>query len=387
MRLALRLSLAAVVALPSCADDHVRNEATPTWKAEHVARAGAVDGRGSLSSVFHVEVGPGGEILVAQASPPGIAVFDSTGTYLRTVGRSGGGPGEFRSLGRIGWTGDTLWAIEPGRLHLFDSDLRFARTITPIVPDAPIPRMRIFPGPLLADGSILGIPASFGGAQPVPEPIMLLAQDGSLRRVLAEVSPEGKVAELDVGRSRPVRVQHPWADAPLWTVEPEGRSVLIVERRAAVAAERAAFRLVRIGLDGDTLLDRAVPYAPMPVGAAARERVYRRLVERFAGDEGSGDTAAEVERRIRSELETPPFHPPVTGLVVGRDGTLWLRREQPEADSVDWQVLDQEGDELGRVRLPSDLTVYTAERRRLWGLSRDSLDVPFVEVYRLVTPP
>jgi len=31
----------------------------------------------------------------------------------------------------MGWIGDTLWAVDFGRLHLFDARLTFTRTIAP----------------------------------------------------------------------------------------------------------------------------------------------------------------------------------------------------------------------------------------------------------------
>jgi hypothetical protein len=51
-----------------------------------------------------------GDFWVASAVNPGeIGIFDSRGTYLRTFGRRGRGPGEFRaSPGSAGWPGQAL---------------------------------------------------------------------------------------------------------------------------------------------------------------------------------------------------------------------------------------------------------------------------------------
>src|SRR5262245_714683 len=47
-------------------------------------------------------------LLNTMAGEPLIAVFDSTGTHIRTIGRRGGAPGEFRTIGRFRIRKDTL---------------------------------------------------------------------------------------------------------------------------------------------------------------------------------------------------------------------------------------------------------------------------------------
>ncbi len=58
-----------------------------------------------------------------------LAVWDSTGRFVRRVGRSGAGPGEFASGIQPGFSsGDTLYVIDNSQqLSVFDSDFRFVR--------------------------------------------------------------------------------------------------------------------------------------------------------------------------------------------------------------------------------------------------------------------
>lgn len=202
------------------------DERAPRWTAEPVVRAGAVDGPGFLTEILRVAVGPDDRIFVAQPSPPTISVFDADGRFFRTVGRAGPGPGDLGTLGAIGWTGDTLWAMDLGRVHLFDRDLEFVRTIVPAMPD---PR-----------------------------------------------------------------------------------------------------------LDSDTLVDRVHAYTPIPIDDPLRNRTYRERAEAMVGP---GDASvAEVADAIRAALPAPAFLPPVTDLVAGRDGTIWLRREGLRQDTADWDI-------------------------------------------------
>jgi hypothetical protein len=53
-----------------------------------------------------------GHIVVANGKPVGLKVFAPNGSYLRTIGRSGGGPGEFRhAVDVYRWPGDSIHAV------------------------------------------------------------------------------------------------------------------------------------------------------------------------------------------------------------------------------------------------------------------------------------
>lgn len=53
-----------------------------------------------------------GRVLVMDPTQPDFSVFDSTGAFVRSVGRFGGGPGEYESL--------SLIDVGPRYIHVFD---------------------------------------------------------------------------------------------------------------------------------------------------------------------------------------------------------------------------------------------------------------------------
>ena len=69
-----------------------------------------------------------GEIFVKDQKPAVIKVFDASGNYLRSIGREGDGPGEFRTA-FLAVRGDTVIAQDPqnSRVTAFD-----ARTGQPV---------------------------------------------------------------------------------------------------------------------------------------------------------------------------------------------------------------------------------------------------------------
>lgn len=96
-----------------------------------VVTIGGLDGPGLefISPFSRVAVDQRGRILVWEAREAEIAVFDSTGIYLQTIGGRGVGPGEYQSISHIG--------VGPRYIHVFeyykgrtmlDHDFRVVRT-------------------------------------------------------------------------------------------------------------------------------------------------------------------------------------------------------------------------------------------------------------------
>lgn len=103
---------------------------------EPVLTLGGLDSPGveSIGMLSSVAVDRRGRILVAAWPGYDITVFDSTGVYLRTVGRRGQGPGEYRLI--------TTLAVGPRFVHVFDVGV--GRTV--LNEDFDVVRTDRFPG-------------------------------------------------------------------------------------------------------------------------------------------------------------------------------------------------------------------------------------------------
>jgi 6-bladed beta-propeller len=354
----------------------------PRWQARPLVLAGSLDGPGALGDAFDVEVGPAGEILVSDPRAGAIVVFSGEGRYLRTVGRRGSGPGEFRVAGGMGWKADTLWIVDFGRVHLFDRQIEYVRTIGPLTTSPPTGLRLLLPGPLMADGTLLGMPVD-----PEPgrsSPIAVLDGEGRIVRVIANVREDGRSMRLPSPAGGIASISNPWSDHDLWNRQADGLAVVVVRRRREQGSAAAEFSILRIGLNGDTLMRRRVEYTPQALTSDQADEAYTQMSKRFTVP--GGWTVAQAERNVRSAVAQPAWIPPVSELVPGRDGTIWIRREAGPSDSVDWQVFSRDGEPMGRLALPADFRLRRASVGRIWGVVRDSLDVPFVQVFEVAKP-
>jgi len=126
-----------------------------------VVTIGGLDGPGLhvVTLMSHVALNRRGRILVSGTRQSEISVFDSTGKFLRTLGREGEGPGEYQSIRHIG--------VGPRYIHIFDGSA--GRTM--LDHDFAVVRTDRFPGSVTSavvrsdDGVV------FAGDLPTPESI------------------------------------------------------------------------------------------------------------------------------------------------------------------------------------------------------------------------
>ena len=101
----------------------------------------------SYSSNTSVTLGPNGQIFVLEYAADRVTVFSGDGEFVRSFGRAGEGPGEFRRPVAMGWDGlDRLWVAAglSGRYHVFNATGAFQKTVP-----RPIQALRSLQHPLV----------------------------------------------------------------------------------------------------------------------------------------------------------------------------------------------------------------------------------------------
>ena len=95
-----------------------------------VVTIGGLDGPGLhvIARGNTVAVDRRGRVFVAHHRYPEISVFDSTGTFLRTMGRAGEGPGEFQLIELLDAGPEYIHVFDSRGRTLFDYDFRVVRT-------------------------------------------------------------------------------------------------------------------------------------------------------------------------------------------------------------------------------------------------------------------
>lgn len=101
-------------------------DSSGAWRITETGRFGGGDGPGELIDPGAIGVDGAGRVYVVDSKPAVIKVYDSAGGFVRTIGREGAGPGEFR-VGFMAVRGDRVVLHDPqqSRTSVFDTTGKF----------------------------------------------------------------------------------------------------------------------------------------------------------------------------------------------------------------------------------------------------------------------
>ncbi|HEX2079962.1 MAG TPA: hypothetical protein VHG08_19750 [Longimicrobium sp.] len=320
-----------------------------------------------------------GTLLVADAQANEVRAFDARGRYLRTLGRAGGGPGEFRGLDDLYLLpGDTVAAYDHQgpRLSFFAPSGTFVRSVSLAPVEGTLP-----PRPLgfFADGRMLVAPLynPVFNSSPRPArdtvPLALYSAAGTQSALLARVPGEEMVTVVGgEGDDRmAMRGPPPFGLATSFAVH--GERLLV--------GDPVRYELVERRPDGTV--------ARLVRRSGAREAVTQADRDAYIERRREGMRDArfrQIEERMMKSVPFPDHKPFFTALRVDAEGNAWVQRPAyPEADTP-WDVFDAEGRLLGTVTTPAGLRVTQIGADFVVGIWTDELDVPHVRVHRMEKP-
>jgi hypothetical protein len=149
--------------------------------------------------------------------------------------------------------------------------------------------------------------------------------------------------------------------------------VVSVDRHAPASGEKTTFAVYLNGPGAKRRVLATIPYTPIPL---SKEMI----------DAAWGEGATKRRQYLESAMHYPAFVPPVSQLFTGRDGSIWLRREEG-GKTLTWWILDRAGKIVGTVELPADTKIFDADSQHLWTAEvDDDQGATYVVRYRLERP-
>jgi len=316
-----------------------------------------------------------GRIVVANGGSQQIRWFDAGGRHVASVGREGGGPGEFQAMFALRrLPGDSVLAYDlmGARLSWFDPTGRFVRSAPlPTVGQVP-PRFvdRFVDGSLLLSSSVRRFPAN--------------PPSGLSRDTLLWLRAEAGGSTVD---SLPVT---PASESSIRITSEEGGSV-----RSMSILSLPFMRNVHTAASGDRYWQGTTDAYEIMLrrGDGTVERIVRRLVEpvpvrgayldslRRVQEAESGPEAAKAVLGVPIPDQLPAFQ----RLMVDDGANLWVQHTAwPGHVPPEWDVYDAEGSMLGTVRMPAGFRATHIGADFVLGVWRDEDGVEYVRMYRLI---
>lgn len=152
-------------------------------------------------------------------------------------------------------------------------------------------------------------------------------------------------------------------DHPLIAVEGTGRHLIKVSRWVDPGSSEPTYSITRRTTGGDTVYTQGFPYSPRAIPDHEVSSELLRIAERLGGDPAR---ALEV---AQAGLYVPPWYPPVSVVLVGPEGWVWVRREAPRADRPRrWDIINPGGERVGALFLPLNLEVRAVHGLTGWAI-------------------
>lgn len=383
-----RLTLLALVALSSCsaprdsndalqttvdtvgAVEHVRNAGTPpTWSLERAVVVGAIDaGPAAFGRIRSIVADGDGTIYVADNLANEVRVFGADGSYVRTIGRRGGGPGEFGDLYSLAWLGDELVAMDPrnARLGRFRKDGSWVQGIRHYPITGPGTFIRLHP--LGVDGFYAPVVAPSHDRLP----FVRMTSTGHADTIAAPERPDG-------APTYGVRCDRPDGGIQFISV-PEGPTLLFAYPPPGgqmAMAWSGDYRITRTNSAGDTLAVVYREQAPVPYPDSLWQvalEPYETMRKQFPGTRC--DPSAPVRPVSRARIRD---------IVFDESGRMWV--EVASGAGFAWEIFSPGGALLGRAVAPArdpSVPVYV-RGDNLYQVELGSNGVQYVAHYRLHT--
>ena len=410
-RSVLLLSACAVMA---CADDStpswqgsvtdsagiqvVRNPDTGIWGPDdawiltEVLRIGTAEGEpeyqfGQILPAGSIALASDGRIVVLDAQGQHLKVFTPDGTYERTIGGPGGGPGEIgiaTQSSLLMTPGDTILMVDLGnqRVNLYLVSGEFVRSF-PVDLAAGFP----FRWELAGDGRVVAQlrKLDFTGAAAGADSMDVIAVqhlDGTAGDTLMRV-PSGKTIQFSGGLPE----WNFFVPEPLWALW--GDRIL--------HAVNDTYRIGVYGPGGQ--LERVIdkPFTLTPVTDADQEPMKRALRKAILDQGAPAQMATQL---VDTRLHFAPNYPAFAQMLEGPRGFILVQLIEPvsslsdeERENFDftsgtmasrnWDVFDDQGRYLGVLAMPLRFQPVEFRGDEIYGVQRDELDVQYVVKLRV----
>lgn len=398
------VAVASMLAAPLSAQQPqvVQSNGPGSWGASvrlvEELRIGVAEGADeyTFGRIGGLAVGKAGAIFVADAQGPRVRMYDAQGKFVRNVGRTGSGPGEYNAFGGIR-------AFPDGRVALWDNR---NRRIVVYAPNGDFSTSHtVQSGLFSADVFQVDRDGRFyvRATTHIPEDggewqfgWIRVAPNGQIIDTLRVPADPKRPESFSVGGDRPFTHELLTAMSSLgYLVTGHNSSYAFELHRPIESRDRPASRLT------STLrIERA--FTPLRVGREERSEweAWATHFERSAANPTSSNPRVVLPEPRKVEYTIPEIKPAYKDIRTDSEGRIWVKRyveaqkipvatPNPNRPPRSWRelptfdVFEPGGRFLGTVSLPMNATFLDAVGTKVYGTARGEFDEQYVVRWRI----
>jgi hypothetical protein len=208
--------------------------------------------------------------------------------------------------------------------------------------------------------------------------IIVLGKDGSVERRIAPAPPDSGMVVInrpgEQFRFAPVPFRR-----PPFIVTAAGGDRIAIATIVNTSGTSGTYRVTVLRTTGETVYSKTFPFTAAPITTAARDSAWARLDTAYGRGSRMAEQNVELLRLLHER--TPTSMAPFLSPYLGDDGSVWLRKNLPDAAPAEYVVLTPNGTLAPVVRLPGKLRLVSATASSIWATETDADG--FVSLVRL----
>ncbi|MBA2293375.1 MAG: hypothetical protein H0W15_13070 [Gemmatimonadales bacterium] len=286
-----------------------------------------------LAPFTFVDARPDGVLLVGLSYDAQVLMLGSDGKRLRTIGRKGAGPGEFRRPAFGGWLGDSIWVYdaELTRISFFTEDGRHLN-------DKRLPMLIGPPARVIATSSQQALVWTPFRAKPgAPAMYGLVRWSGDKTPVVPVIASPQHNCRKTLPNNKWISV--PYCSAIIWGSSRLGTYAAVLDPTASNLTGTGKLQITVVTGDGDTLYSRPMATHQVPLPEATFDSVFDCLAGKL-----------RVAVAAKDRPAAPKYHPAASWVLLDQSGAVWTG--QRLSITTRWTRYDRAGNPQGFVVLP-----------------------------------
>ena len=353
-----------------------------------------------FGDVADVALGRDGSIYVFDRQVPIVRQYDAIGKFIRSIGRRGAGPGEYRSTSGIATMKDgrlLLWDTGGWRINVYSpAGEALTQWLTPSGSSGS--STATYSRALLVDTAGLVVTRKIiitpGNFRNRPTVWMRYRADGSLVDTLrAPPAPREPSTLTAASGNAMTSTELPFAPKRVVAMSPFGYFV-------AGYPDRYSFELHQ---SGKPVVSVRRDVKPEPVSRAERAEARKQTEDRMRQTDPTWSWNGP---------DIPDWKPLYSDIQIGLDGRIWIalvpevsRRVGNTSGSIGaggpggsrppaqptgeprrpalYDVYEPDGSYLGQVQVPAGVSSVLRRGNQVWGVEFDADDVPRIKRYRI----
>lgn len=297
-----------------------------------------------FSVLNFLAVDDSGSIYTLDPKEIKIRVFDTRGKLLRTFGRMGQGPGEFRGPGRMKVMPDDVLVVYDVLSRRFTYFTLNGKVLKTVSANLPMGSIRI-------DNRGFVYQYKRGRGYKMVEELIKYDQDLNLIKKFHSFE-----------KTRKPRVRNPFPEGYYFDVTKDDKLIWVLS---------STYDIHVVDPNGKTVKRILKDYDPINITNSDKERFIKK------------ESSQEVP--FRSKLEFPEHFPVVSGLFIDDQDQIYTKTSEKDGKgSIYYDVFDPIGRYISRFSLPENEQVYVVKNNKLYCIIRESESgIPLVKRYTI----